>query len=46
MTTRVAVGATQPDDEAVLLLSASCLNTSRLMGSAGLDSKGPAKRAT
>ena len=39
-------GATQPEVEAVPLVAASCLNTSRLTGSSGLDSKGRAKRAT
>ena len=33
---RAAVGATQPEELAVPLLSASCLNTSRLIGSTGL----------
>ena len=43
---RAADGATQPEVEAVPLFSASCLNTSRLIGSTGLASKGRAKRAT
>ena len=43
---RAADGATQPEVEAVPLLSASCRNTSRLIGPTGLASKGRAKRAT
>ena len=43
---RAADGATQPEVEAVPLFSASCLNTSLLIGSTGLASKGRAKRAT
>ena len=44
MTGRVVVGATQPDVEAVPGLAASCLNTSRLTGSAGRLSKGRASK--
>ena len=43
---RAADGATQPEEVAVPLLSASCLKTSLLIGSTGLASKGRAKRAT
>ena len=46
MTGSVADGATQPEDEATPDAAASCRKTSRLMGSAGLLSKGQAKRAT
>ena len=46
MTRRSDDGATQPKVEAVSGLAASCLNTSRRTGSAGLLSKGRAKRAT
>ena len=42
----VVDGATQPEVEAVPLVAANCLNTSRLTGSAGRDSKGRAKQAT
>ena len=37
---RAADGATQPEVEVVPLFSARCLNTSRLIGSTGLASKG------
>ena len=43
---RVAVGATQPVAAEELALDASCRKTSLLTGSAGLLSKGRAKRAT
>ena len=43
---RVAVGATQPVAVEELALEASCRKTSLLTGSAGLLSKGRAKRAT
>ena len=43
---RVADEATQPEVEAVPLVSANCLNTSLLTGSTGLASNGRAKRAT
>ena len=46
MTGSVAEGATQPEDVANPGTSASCLKTSRLIGSAGLLSNGRAKRAT
>ena len=46
VTGRVVVGATQREVEAVPGLAASCLNTSRLTGSAGRLSKGRVKRAT
>ena len=46
MVGRVTDGATQPEVEAVPLVSANCLNTSLLTGSTGLASKGRAKRAT
>ena len=46
VTERVADGATQPDDEAVLLLAASCRYSSFLMVSVGRDSNGLAKRVT
>ena len=46
MTGSVAVGATQPEDEADPVTAASCRKTSRLMGSAGRLSNGRAKRAT
>ena len=40
------VGAIQPEVAAIQVFSASWRETSRLTGSAGLDSKGRAKRAT
>ena len=43
---RVTDGATQPEEAADLVFSASWWNTSRLTGSTGLASKGLAKRAT
>ena len=46
MTGSVAVGATQPEEEADPDTAANCLKTSRLMGSAGRLSNGRAKRAT
>ena len=46
MTGSVAEGATQPEDVATPDTAASGRKTSRLMGSAGLLSKGRAKRAT
>ena len=46
MTGSVAVGATQPEDEADPVTAASCRKISRLMGSAGRLSNDRAKRAT
>ena len=46
MVGRIVDGATQPEVEAVPRFAANCLNTSRIMGSAGRDSKGRAKPAT
>ena len=45
VTGRTPVGATQPE-EAAVLVSASWRYTSRLTGSTGRDSNGRAKRAT
>ena len=46
MKAKASVGATQPEVAAVLGFSASWRYSSRLTGSAGLDSKGLKKRAT
>ena len=46
MTGSVVVGTTQPEEEADPVTAASCLKTSRPMGSAGLLSNSRAKQAT